>query len=402
MATDNNDQEKLRPAVPSLGFFGTYFFFFMGIGVLLPYLYVFLRDYRGISAAVVGSITLLAPIVVLITQPLWGMLGDLTGKPVFIIQLTSLLAGISVLLMRITPAGSWGWYFLLVPLFFSLQSAVDPLINAAAVHVEYHSDDQGKFGQKRLWGSVGFVVGNLVSALASGWMGLEIIFLIYPLVMIALSLQVLMLKGVKMAPVSPLELLTGLKRALKSPRYRWMLIFFVAWGIPFGGNSVAFGWLWSDLGGEVWKLGYLWMLAAVFEIPLYMLTVRFRRYLSLRVLLIVSGIVPVLRWFFYIIIPVPWMLYYVQPLHSLMFVCFSVGSIYMVDKLSDPVIRSTGQGLLAACVYGFGAAVGNFLAGNVYHYFGPDVFYFLLIVINIVGVGVVLFKFKPLGERAAL
>ncbi|MFP4686960.1 MAG: MFS transporter, partial [bacterium] len=329
-------------------------------------------------------------------------LGDMSGKPVLIIQLTSLLSGIMALLMYATPPALYGWYFLLVPLFFALQSAVDPLINAAAVHTEQFNNQQGMFGRKRLWGSVGFVVGNLISAQVASLMGLEVIFSLYALVMIALALQVSMLKGVNMEASPPLELLRGLKVALKSPRYRWMLLFFIAWGIPFGGNSVAFGWFWSDLGGRAWQLGYLWMLAAVFEIPLYLLTVRFRRYLSLRILLLFSAAIPVLRWFFYIIIPVRQMLYFVQPLHSLMFVCFSVGSVYMVDRLSDPVMRGTGQGLLAACVYGFGAAAGNFMAGNIYHYFGAEVFYFSLIIINIIGVCVVLFKFEPSGERAVI
>ena len=383
--------ERVQSVSSSIGFFGTYFFFFLGIGVFLPYLFVFLRDMRGITEGIVGIIALLAPLAVMVAQPFWGSLGDITGRPILIIQLASLSAGAAALVMW--QQISYGWYFLLVPLLYGLQSAVDPLVNAAAVYVEQQGDERGVFGKKRLWGSVGFIVGNLVGAHATGYFDLGIIFPLYAGVMVLLSLQVTMLSGVKMKATSGQELIRGLIRALKRPHYRWLLIFFILWGIPFGGNSVAFGWFWKDLGGTDTGLGYLWFLAAVGEIPLYGFTVKYRDYISLRWLLVLATIFPALRWLLYILVPVPWMLYFVQPLHSFMFVSFSVGAVYMVDRLSDPVIRSTGQGLLAACVYGVGSAAGNWLAGTVYELAGGYWFYLLLVLINISALPVIFYKF---------
>ncbi len=392
------DSGGREPSVStSIGFFGTYFCFFLGIGVFLPYLFLFLRDMRGISEAVIGIIALLAPLAVMISQPLWGSLGDMTGRPILIIQLASVGACVTALLMW--QDISYGWYFLLVPLLYGLQSAVDPLVNAAAVYVEQQGKERGVFGKKRLWGSLGFIVGNVVGAHATGYFNLGIIFPLYAGVMVLLAVQVTMLTEVNMKATSGWELLRGLIRALKKPHYRWLLLFFILWGIPFGGNSVAFGWFWKDLGGTSTGLGYLWFLAAVFEIPLYLLTVKFKDYLSLRWLLVLATIFPAVRWLLYVLVPAPWMLYFVQPIHSLMFVSFSVGAVYMVDRLSDPVIRSTGQGLLAACVYGIGSAAGNWLAGTVYEFAGGNWFYLLLVLINLSALPVIFYKFHEFDSK---
>lgn len=376
----------------SLAFFGTYFCFFLGIGILLPYIFVFLRATRGMSELLVGIAALLAPLSVMVAQPLWGTLSDLTGRPVLIIQLASLAGGGSALLMWMNL--HFGWYFLLVPLFFTFQSAVNPLVNAAVVHREEAAGEQGEFGQKRLWGSLGFVFGNIIGAQATHFYGLAVIFPLYAGVMVLLAFQAYMLVGIKMQPVSFREMLQGVKRAVNRPTFRWLLIFLILWGIPFGGNSVAFGWFWKDLGGSNQEIGYLWLLAAIFEIPLYYLTVHYKEKISFRVLLLVSASAAGLRWFIYIIAPFRELLFFVQPLHAVMFVSLSVGAVYLIDSLSDPVIRSTGQGLLMAAVYGLGSAIGNFSAGSIYHSGGPYIFYSFLIFCNFLCVLVILVKVK--------
>ncbi len=377
---------------PSFAFFGTYFFFFLGIGVLLPYIFVFLRASRGMSEALVGVAALLAPLAVMVAQPLWGTLSDLSGRPVLIIQFASLAGGVTALLMW--KDLYFAWYFLLVPLFFTLQSAVNPLVNAAAVQVEEAAGEQGEFGRKRLWGSAGFILGNIIAAQATHYYGLPVVFPLYAGVMLLLALQAFSLAGVEMQPVSFHEMLRGLRRAVKKPAYRWLLIFLVLWGIPFGGNSVAFGWFWKDFGGSNQGIGYLWLLAAIFEIPLYYLTVRFKGKLSFRVLLVISALAAGLRWLIYIMAPFRELLFFVQPLHAVMFVSLSVGAVYLIDHLSDPVIRSTGQALLTAAVYGLGSAIGNFSAGLIYDSFGPHYFYSFLIFCNFLCILVIITKVR--------
>ncbi len=388
--------EHSDPPAIKFAFFGAYFLFFLGIGALLPYLYLFLRDARDMSPIMVGLATLLAPLAVMVAQPLWGSLGDLTGRPVLIIQVASLLVSLTAVVMW--QELYYGWYFLLVPLFFVLQSAIDPLINAAVVRDEQQTGRQGEFGKKRLWGSVGFIAGNLLAAHATHSYGLDIIFPVYSVAMLLLMLQAFALRGIKTYAVGFSEMLGGLKRAVKTPAYMWLVVYLIVWGIPFGGNSVAFGWYWADIGGTERGLGYIWFLAAVFEIPLYYLTVHFKQKISFRFLLLLSACMAVLRWLIYLLLPVPWLLYFVQPLHAIMFVSLSVGSVYLIDMLSDPVIRSTGQAVLAAAIYGLGAAIGNLSAGIIYQLKGPEYFYGFLIICNLCCI-LIMIKISRIGQK---
>ncbi len=146
---------------------------------------------------------------------------------------------------------------------------------------------------------------------------------------------------------------------------------------------MAFGLYWEELGGSFFGLGIAWVLAAVLEVPLFWLSARFRDRINYRTLLVVSSLAAAARWLAYPLLPELWMWYLVQPLHAVMFVGLSVGGVYLIDRLSDPVIRNTGQSLLAACVFGLGSAVGNLLAGVVYDAYGAPVFYGLLLILSL-------------------
>lgn len=374
---------------PLVGLRWVFFLFYMGVGVFHPYLYVHLRN-LGLSESVVGWISFLHPVCLLVIQPFWGSVGDYLGRPDRVLQIAGFGAG-SVAVLFLFDAPTWA-YFLMVPMFFGFGSAVDPIANAATVATDRAEGQHGDYGNKRLWGSVGFVIGAVVSGLISESFGISAIFPVYSLIMAAMIARSHLVSDVTLDPSTPSEIARGLKRALSVPRYRWLLAFLVLWGIPFSGNFVAFGWYWEDLGGPAYGLGLCWVLAAILEVPFYLLSVRYQDLISYRGLLVFSSGVAALRWLLYVLFPEPAWLYAFQPLHALMFVSFSVGGVYMIDHLSDEVIKNTGQGLLSASIFGAGAAIGNLLAGLVYDAYGPVHFYSLMIAINLLAVLIGIFK----------
>lgn len=368
-----------------------FFLFYMGVGIFHPYLYVHLRN-TGLSESVVGWISFLHPVCLLVIQPLWGTFGDYLGRPDRVLQIAGFGAG-SVAVLFLFDAPAWV-YFLTVPLFFGFGSAVDPIANAATVATDRASGQHGEYGYKRLWGSIGFVLGAVVSGGVSEWYGIPAIFPVYSIVMIGMLCRTHLVSDVELEPSTLPAIGKGLKRAISVPKYRWLLVFLVLWGIPFSGNFVAFGWYWKDLGGADYGIGLAWILAAVLEVPFYLLSVRFKELISYRGLLIFSSAVAALRWLLYVLFPDPALLYLFQPLHALMFVSFSVGGVYLIDHLSDDIIKNTGQGLLSASIFGAGAAIGNLLAGLVYDSYGPVYFYSLMIAINLLAIVIGVFKLE--------
>lgn len=358
-----------------------FFLFYMGVGVFHPYIYLYLRDV-GLTESTIGYISFFYPLFVLIIQPCWGSLGDYTGRPDRVIRLAAFGAGLcSIVFLWNVP--TWG-YWLLVPIFFGFASAVDPIANAGAVQSDRDAGDHGNYGSRRLWGSIGFVLGAIASGLISDWYGIPAVFPVFALVMIFTIIQARHLRHIRIRSAGLKQVFRGVNHALSLPRYRGLLLVLVLWGIPFSGNFVAFGWYWRDLGGADYGIGLCWVLAAVLEVPFYMLTVRFKDWISYRGLLIFSNAIASLRWLLYILFPWPIAIYFFQPLHALMFVSFSVGGVYLIDEWSDHVIKNTGQGLLSASVFGAGAALGNVLAGQMYGWLGPVTFYSFMILINII------------------
>lgn len=361
-------------------FYLLYLLYFCGLGLFHPYVYIYLEQV-GLSKSFIGLLAFLGPLMAMVFQFGLGALGDLWGSSHRVIQLAACSAGVVVTGMLLDwPAV---WFLLVFPVFYGLHAAIDPLINAMVLTQERDVGDVGGFGGKRLWGSVGFIVG----VIASGWFidiwGLWLAFPVYTVVMLLVLIPAQGLSGVRRSGVSFSQFLTAVSRSLKSPTYRRLIFFFALWGIPFGGNFVAFGLYWEELGGSFFGLGIAWVLAAVLEVPLFWLSARFRDRINYRTLLVVSSLAAAVRWLAYPLLPELWMWYLVQPLHAVMFVGLSVGGVYLIDRLSDPVIRNTGQSLLAACVFGLGSAVGNLLAGVVYDAYGAPVFYGLLLILSL-------------------
>ncbi len=382
-----------------LGFLWVYGLYHLGIGFIHPYLFVFLRG-RGYAEARIGIATSLAHLSLLVVLPLWGLVGDISGKPHRVIQWTALGSAATAFLffLPVHPVLLLG----IVPLFYGFEYAVQPITNAAVMQEENETGGHGEFGSKRLWGSLGFVVAAPVGGYVAQNYGLGAVIPLYAVIMICTAIQAELLSKITSFKSSLPQLYRGLRRALSIPRYRWLLLFLLLWGTASSGNYVAFGWFWEDLGGSYQALGYLWTLAALMEVPLFLLTVRYLHRISYRGLLMASTAAAALRWFVYAGVPTRGWVYFVQPLHSVMIVGFLVGGVYLIDHLSDPVIRNTGQALLMGSVYGAGSALGTVLTGITYDAFGPVRYWIGMGGVSTAALLIAYFRvYADAGEQAA-
>lgn len=349
-----------------------YFLYFSCIGILQPYIYIYLEQI-GLSKSFIGILAFIGPLAAMVFQFGLGALGDLLGKPRRVIQAAVLLSACLVFGVLWNPHPAW--MLVVFPSFYGLQAAIDPLLNAAVMTQEHRDQNRGSFGRRRLWGSLGFVVG--VSA--SGWLiaswGLRFAFPVYAAVMLGLFIPAGGLTGLRQSGIDAVEFLQALGRSLWRPRTRWLVVFLLLWGVPFGGNFVAFGLYWEELGGGFFGLGVAWVLASIFEVPLFWLASRYDEWLNYRWLLVGSSLAAATRWMAYPVLPALWMWYLVQPLHAVMFVGVIVGGVYTMEEVAEPLVRRTGQGILSACIFGLGSALGNLLAGLVYDAYGAPAVY---------------------------
>jgi PPP family 3-phenylpropionic acid transporter len=328
------------------------------------------------------------PVAVLVSLPLWGSLSDLTGRADRILQLTALTAGVASLgfLMELPVLG----LLLLVPVFYSVEYAIEPMLNSAVLLDDQQENRTGAFGRSRLWGSIGFIAGAGAGGIVSEVIGMGYLFPTFLLVMIGLGGSVSGRQKFKSDSLKTSRFVSDLSQLLSDKKMLFMVLFMILWSIPFSGNFMAFSWYWEEIGGSSFGLGLAWGLAAILEAPLYLLSEYYWESVWLEVLLVISPIVAAVRWGLYLLFPIPEILFFVQPLHSLMFVTFSVGSVYMIDRLSTDATRNTGQGLIGASVFGAGAALGNLLAGNLYGLYGPKIYYGSMIGVELTAVAIMI------------
>lgn len=330
----------------------------------------------------------LGPLAVMVSLPFWGSVSDVTGRSDRVIQLTAVLAGLSGLVLFF--AESVLGVLLLVPLFYAFEYAIEPMANAAVLNQDTSGSRSGTFGKRRLWGSLGFIVGAALGGLVTYVTSWPVLFLFFLGVMVTLAIRANQIGDLRSSSLSLEQYVRSFLQVIKSPRLQLLLLFLVLWSIPFSGNFMAFSWYWTQVGGSSLGLGLAWGLAAFLEVPLYWLTVRYWDRLWLEGLLVLSPAVAALRWFLYLVYPEPEFLMVIQLLHGLMFVSFSVGSVYLIDMIAEAGVRNTGQGLLGASVFGLGAALGNLLAGNLYGAFGASTFYVSLIAVDVLALFVIL------------
>lgn len=133
-----------------------YFFFYAGMGSLLPYLSPFFASH-GISASLIGLLLSIQPLVGSVVPPLWGGLADRTHRTMPLLRLQFIALPVFVILLFNTH----GILALVLSLaaLSSFLTAVTPLLDHVAMG--YVQADRLDYGRIRVFGSLGFSFANL-------------------------------------------------------------------------------------------------------------------------------------------------------------------------------------------------------------------------------------------------
>jgi PPP family 3-phenylpropionic acid transporter len=339
---------------------GFYFFHYGLLGLLMPYLPLYLQE-RGLAGAASGGMMGLLMGAKLVSPPLVGAWIDRRGEllcPLRISLLATLLAW--GLFMRARS----GMTLALTFAAFSLAwNATLPTFETLTLH-RLGPTRIGEYGRIRLWGSLGFIVAGVSGA---AWLtGPEATIQRLPLAGLILALGMVAC-GLIQRPVRPALRSTapqGSSALLRRPGVRGFLLsvfllnlshgpyyaFFTLYLEGFGYGRQTIGLLWAL--GVVAEIGLFWAMPGLFE--------RFGR----RRLLLAALLLTVLRWTLISTLaghPAP--LIAAQILHLASFgLCHAVGMSY-VHALFPAALQGRGQAFYSALGFGAGGIVGSALGG---------------------------------------
>lgn len=348
---------------------GFYLFYFALLGTLVPYWALYLQQ-RGFSAAEIGLLMALPQITKLVAPVMWGWLADRSGNRLAVIRSGNFIAALAF--CAVFYADNF-WLMAAVLISFSFfWNAV--LAQFEALTLELLGARSGRYGQVRLWGSIGFIVTVCLVGLALDRYPVSVV----PWVMLA-TLWLIWLCTLTLPPQhrrSHHHSTEGLWWLMTRPA---ALCFFLAaflMQMSHGPYYTFFSIYLDEHGFSRIVTGALWALGVFAEVLLFIVMHRFLGRYRLATLLVASMVLAALRWVLIGAFVMNWpLLVFAQCLHAASFGLFHAASIAWVHRHFGRAHAGQGQALYSSVGFGAGWALGAVLSGLLWEALGAQTFF---------------------------
>ncbi|MDX1907336.1 MAG: MFS transporter [Bacteroidia bacterium] len=333
-----------------------YFLVFACTASWLPIFADYLHDHglSGLESATVLSIT---PVMMLLAQPLYGMIADRIGYRRCLI-LSAALAALAY--TGYLYAGGFGMLLLLTLAMALFYNTLQPLLDTLALRwVEQHPDFS--YGSLRLagaagWAFTGIIVGWYIDALNT-----TVIFAFAAGTMALTALVALSLAPDNLSPRHQHDSSWAYLREVLTRRELLLILLFVCL-VSAGATTIwnFYSLYLKDNGASASLVGLGLSLQGLCELPFFYFSARIITRLGLKHTLLLTTSATALRLFLYYLIRVPEAALAIELLHGLSWSLFWVACVGYVNQLVPEHWRATGQSLLYAAYLGAGAILGNY------------------------------------------
>ncbi len=347
---------------------------FMGIGVSLPYLPVWLKA-KGLSPQDIGLALALQSVMRVLVAPAVSHLADRLGRLRPVMAFSSLGVLIGLLHLALFAVGR-GEVLLGVAIAFGALAPMMPLSDAYAITmVRRHGLD---YGRMRLWGSLSFII----AAVGAG--ALQDVLPARMLIWLIVLAQSLLFFAVLALPPRERETgaeesnkTTSLKRTTHEPAIAilsWPFILFViVAGLVQSSHAFVYGFSaihWKNLGYSGTTVGLLWMTGVIAEIVLFWFSEKVMAHLGAVRLMLLGATAGLLRWLGLSLDPPLAALFLLQALHGMSFGATHLGAIEFVRTRLPARRTATAQAAYGAVSHGVFMTAAMWLSGWLYANFG--------------------------------
>ncbi|WP_286265615.1 MFS transporter [Thalassotalea atypica] len=336
----------------------TYFWYFSVLGLLVPFLAVFL-DGKGFNSVEIGEMLAIITATRIFGPTLWAMFADKTGKQLPVIRLGALLAFTSFMLMFLVDS-YWGITIALA-LFSLFWTAILPQLEVMTLASIRRSPKI--YARIRLWGSVGFIALAVMASELIERFSSDTFITIGALILFTLWLSTLWHKQPKhiKAAIKP----TGsIYKRLVTPTFIFFFLAGLMLQISFGPYYAFFGLLIRQLDYPGYAIGLFISIGVLAEIGIFIIAGRLFQLFSIKTLLIFSILITALRWYLTGNFgDVAIMLVIAQIIHAASFGLYHSASMQFIQQHFASNQQNRGQAIYIGGVYGIGGAIGAYMAG---------------------------------------
>ncbi|MCA1938992.1 MAG: MFS transporter [Dechloromonas sp.] len=344
-------------ALPHWRLSGYYFFYFAFIGAFSPYFGLYLQS-LSFSAWDIGLLMSQMQLMRLFGPNLWGWLVDHFGHRLAVIRLAGAvgLAGFLAFFWLDRLPGM----LVAMAVLALFWSAALPLVETLTF--DHLREERGRYGNIRLWGSVGFIIAVMGTGALLDWVAPVGVLWVCAVILLGILVFALVL------PEAPLHAATGeetpIRDILRQPRVLALMGACFAMSAAHGGFYVFYSIHLSGHGYAKTAVGLLWSLGVLAEIGVFLLMARIARRYSLRDILLLSFAAAVLRFLLmgWAVESVAAMIF-VQLLHGLTFGAYHAAAIAAVSQWFPGKAQGRGQALYSSLSFGAGGLIGALVSG---------------------------------------
>lgn len=347
---------------------GFYAFYFPIIGVLTPFLPLWLQS-RGLTSGEIGTVFAVALIAKLFAEPVLSRSADVfVGAR----RLMIALSGLAVLGYLVLSQAIGFWQIVLASALASvLLHPILPLGESVVLRAVAKSGHA--YGKIRLWGSITFIAASVgggawLTGRSEDW----VLYLVMGLCAV-LFVACLLMPDQKTAAKN-----RNFFAALGLLKDRTYLLFLAAAGASYASHGVYYGFSsieWRRVGFSEDVIGMFWGIGVVAEIILFAVADKFR-FLRNPVNLLLLGLLGgVVRWAampaFETLLPTA----VLQVLHGLTFGATHLGAMGFLSRFLPDDLAASGQGLFYAFSGGLVMGVIMPVSGWLYGQTGAESYY---------------------------
>lgn len=335
-----------------------YFFYFAVVGTMTPYWGVYLKS-LGYSSRDVGIISAIILATRIVAPNFWGWLADKTQQRLRIIRLGSATA--CIFFTGVLVSHKYTWLIFVVSCYTFFWHAVLPQFEV--ITLSHLRDQYQRYGQIRLWGSLGFMAAVVGLGLLFDVISVQFL----PLAMLSFLLLIWLSSLSVSKPVATAHAATsgGFLSLVLQPSIICFLLASFLLQLSHGPYYTFYSlYLQENHGYTSTATGLLWALGVFAEVLIFLVMPKVLHRFDLRILLLTTLLITTVRW---CLIGYGsdwlWVLLFAQLLHAFSFGVAHAVSIEIVRTHFKGAHQGQGQALYSSFSFGAGGAVGALVGG---------------------------------------
>ena len=369
------------------------FLYFGMLAMFIPFLPIYFAE-QGLTPGQIGFIMGTGGFVVIIAQPLWGMISDKTRtirKVLLVLIFFSSIIG-----HLLYDTSSYLQLILFAMLLYFFLMPIDPL--AESLNFTTAENLKISYGSIRTYGALGYAVVSLLTGYVMSYFGSHSLAILFAGIGI-ISFFVCWKMPDAPASGKPVTLVS-LKQFLSNKETLLFLLLVFICSVPARMNDTFLGVQIRELGGSAELLGQAWFLAAGSEIIVFALSYWWLRKGKELIIISFAAAFYFIRFFIAAWITDPHLLAYLQILQMFTFPIFYTAAIQYLYSIVPIEWRATGQTVLALLFFGVSGIFASYIGGALFGAFGGQTFYLTISAMSFIGLLFGLVLYRIYGKNA--